>query len=627
MKPSPTPAAAPGWRPPSRWGAAWFALRVARQVVRRAWRDWFVSPVPRHAAVAATTGALHLLAEQRSPLWTAAPASEAALVEGKVHNLRLARQAFDGIVVPAGQVLSFWRQLGRPTRRRGYVDGRELREGCVVPTPAGGLCQLSNALVRCAQAAGVEIVERHGHTARVAAAAATETTAEGASAHAALDATVFWNYVDLRLRPAFDLRIAVEMDAHELVVRFLRADATVAPPPAPVRRLRFPVVSVAPVAATESRPVARGCFSCNETSCFRHRPQAPAAGPDTALLLTHLAPEFAAPLAPLLAAGATRWLPWRRRGPAAPLPWALRWASLQRAFVLRWSAGVRQARVMRADRLWAQALARALRPSHRHLVVSQALLPALAEAGALAGRTVQVLADALPLAEIQRRLDAAAVLQPAAELSDHRVAAAAVDAEWRLLRRADRLLAAHRDVVRVLQSAGLSTQLLDWVMPTPHRAQTARRERGDAEPRTIVFPASALARKGAAQLAQALRGLQAEQGPGMRLVVLGSPPSDGALWSGLDVHYERYDGGWLQHADVVVLPAIVEHTPRALLAALAHDLPVIATPACGLAPHPRLTEVPAGDVAALHQALAAALMPPPMPPEPAAPTLARQFAA
>ena len=69
------------------------------------------------------------------------------------------------------------------------------------------------------------------------------------------------------------------------------------------------------------------------------------------------------------------------------------------------------------------------------------------------------------------------------------------------------------------------------------------------------------------------------------------------------------------------------HAPRALLAALAHDLPVVATPACGLAPHPRLIEVPVGDVAALRQALAEALMPPPVPFAPAPSTLARQFAA
>jgi vancomycin resistance protein YoaR len=204
-------------QPPSRWSAAWFGLRVARQVLKRLCRDLLARPVPRHAPVALAGAVPRLLAEQRSPLWTEAPASEAALVEGKVHNLRLARPSFDGIVVPAGQVLSFWRQLGRPSRRRGYVEGRELREGCAVPVPAGGLCQLSNALVRCAQAAGVEIVERHAHTARIGADAAADV--------AALDATVFWNYVDLRLRPAFDLAVEVEMDAHELVVRFRRLEA------------------------------------------------------------------------------------------------------------------------------------------------------------------------------------------------------------------------------------------------------------------------------------------------------------------------------------------------------------------------------------------------------------------
>ena len=234
-----------------------------------------------------------------------------------------------------------------------------------------------------------------------------------------------------------------------------------------------------------------------------------------------------------------------------------------------------------------------------------------------------MLADALPLGEIQRRLDAAAAMQPSAELSDHRVTAAAVQAEWRLLRRADRLLAAHRDVVRVLQAAGLSPQVLDWVAPKAAAAQSAERRTAGA-PRTIVFPASALARKGADQLAHTLRGLKAERGPSFRLVVLGSPPSDASLWSSLDVHYERYEGDWLQRADVVVLPAIVEHAPRALLAALAHCLPVIATPACGLAPHPLLTEVPAGDATALRQALVRALLPPA---GSGAPAPARQFAA
>jgi glycosyltransferase involved in cell wall biosynthesis len=88
-----------------------------------------------------------------------------------------------------------------------------------------------------------------------------------------------------------------------------------------------------------------------------------------------------------------------------------------------------------------------------------------------------------------------------------------------------------------------------------------------------------------------------------RLLVLGSPPPDAAWWHGLDVCYSSYASDWLQRADVVVLPAIVEHTPRPLLAALGHGVPVIATAACGLAPHALLTEVPAGDAPALRRAL------------------------
>ncbi len=89
------------------------------------------------------------------------------------------------------EVFSFWRHVGRPTRGRGFADGRELREGCIVPSVGGGFCQLSNALYAAALDAGCEIVERHAHSRRV----------PGSMAEAGRDATVFWNYVDLRFRP------------------------------------------------------------------------------------------------------------------------------------------------------------------------------------------------------------------------------------------------------------------------------------------------------------------------------------------------------------------------------------------------------------------------------------------
>jgi len=50
------------------------------------------------------------------------------------------------------------------------------------------------------------------------------------------------------------------------------------------------------------------------------------------------------------------------------------------------------------------------------------------------------------------------------------------------------------------------------------------------------------------------------------------------------------------HGDLVVPPAWVEHQPRALLAAIALGVPVIATAARGLGALPGWQKVPVGDV-------------------------------
>jgi glycosyltransferase involved in cell wall biosynthesis len=60
---------------------------------------------------------------------------------------------------------------------------------------------------------------------------------------------------------------------------------------------------------------------------------------------------------------------------------------------------------------------------------------------------------------------------------------------------------------------------------------------------------------------------------------------------------------WLDGARVVVQPAFLEDQPRKLLRAIAEGVPVIATPACGVAHLPGVTTIPAGDVDALIAAL------------------------
>jgi vancomycin resistance protein YoaR len=176
--------------------------------------------------------------------------SEQKLQTGKVQNLRIALRSTEQVEIPAGAVYSFWAQIGRATKRRGYVEGRQISEGCLIPAIGGGLCQLSNALYEAALQAGLEIVERHPHSMIV----------PGSAAEQDRDATVFWNYLDLRFRSATPVLLTAQLTDDELIVQL---HAKTMPPkakpaPAPI------IFSTRPVVSVEEH----SCGSC-EQDCFR----------------------------------------------------------------------------------------------------------------------------------------------------------------------------------------------------------------------------------------------------------------------------------------------------------------------------------------------------------------------
>lgn len=192
---------------PTRRDEAVFAVKSTLLRARRA----AVGPRARRLPVGAATGG-PVIARVATPLYTDGSAEERGLQLGKVQNLRIGARAMDGVRLDPGRVFSFWAQLGRPTRAKGYVEGRELRQGCLIPTVAGGLCQLSNSLHRAARDAGCEILERHGHTAPI----------PDSPFPPGEDATVFWNYVDLRFRSDRPLVLRAFLTVADLVVK-LRA--------------------------------------------------------------------------------------------------------------------------------------------------------------------------------------------------------------------------------------------------------------------------------------------------------------------------------------------------------------------------------------------------------------------
>ena len=85
-----------------------------------------------------------VIATHQTPLFRPLLNLDERLQLNKVVNLRIAAERLDGLVLAPGQRMSFWRLVGKPTRRRGFVDGLVLNQGRLEAGVGGGLCQMTN---------------------------------------------------------------------------------------------------------------------------------------------------------------------------------------------------------------------------------------------------------------------------------------------------------------------------------------------------------------------------------------------------------------------------------------------------------------------------------------------------
>ncbi len=588
---SDTAARLPDRAIPTRLGSLLFRLKTNVFRAERALRE--LGRAPALLGKADTADFTIPIAETRTPLWGDPRMSERAMQWGKVHNLRAAARLLDRTVLPAGAVFSFWRQMGRASGRKGFVSGRMLQEGCLVPATGGGLCQLSNALYDAALKADCAIVERHAHSRIV----------PGSTAARGRDATVAWNYVDLRIAAKQDvmLRVLVERDA--LVVRFDAQnlhDFRPPPPPAQASTSTPPALRAEGVQRVEA--AAHTCGSCDETGCFRH--EAKFANPTgrTAFLVDENWPEFRAYVTAAHNDGDVLALPLDGgRWKAARYAWgtkgfarveAATLAALSRSLILRRAKDgpERRAADLRCAQTLARKLARSLTPDVTHVTVAQSLLPWLWRDGHLGGRRFTVLMTRLPMAEIQSQLNAAAAQHPGRKtLADFRADPALVAAERDALAQADAVVTPHTAIAALF---GDRAVLLDWHCPAP------RRIAGAAVAKRVAFVGPTIARKGAYEMRDAARALDLE------VVLPGSELEGTGFWDG--VRTRKADtANWLEGVTAVVQPALLEDAPRRLLVALASGVPVIATRACGLPEQAGLTLVKCNELSVALAALIA----------------------
>lgn len=520
--------------------------------------------------------------ESKTALWTDESQAEMSLQIGKVQNLRIALRTLDGVLIPAGQTFSFWKQLGNPTKRKGYGWGRELREGCIIPAIGGGLCQLSNALYDVALQAGAEIIERHRHSQVI----------PGSMAAVDRDATVAWNYVDLRFRLPFEARLRAWMMADHLVVR-IYAQGLIAIAP---KSSRIPLTVIGNPSAPQS------CLSCGVEDCNRHqsaehlvnagtRPQAKS----SAFLLDASWPEFQTWVEGAITDGDMIFTPFPESRASARYRWPVAKGMVEHAQLVaafrgyqarrKGSPPVKRDRLIKATDRLARAYAGRIPIGAAALVCDLSLLAELHRLGVLGGREVTVLMTRAPLKLIHERLDEAAARRPGEwTLQDFRADPQRVQAEWIALQRAHRVVTPHQLVASWLKGHGIAVEMLEWNLP-PTKERATRRD-------YLYFPGPTVAREGAHAVKEVALRL------GLPVSVGGSQLSGPNFWDGVQVLSPAEAP--LESAFAVVHPAVLKDRPTACLAALACGVPVIASPGCGVS---SVIEVEFGDPDAIIDAV------------------------
>lgn len=252
---------------------------------------------------------------------------------------------------------------------------------------------------------------------------------------------------------------------------------------------------------------------------------------------------------------------------------------------------LRQRALLEGAQVLAAQLAKSLGTNIDKVCVSQSLLPFLWRSGVLGGRRISVLCAQLPATVLQEKLNRAFAQHPeSATLNDFRMEKWLADMEDEALHYAEQIITPHSQIAALFSDKSL---LLRWSMP-PQLPSVSKTKQSNQP--TILFPCATLGRKGAYELREALGGMN------VRLLLGGKVLEESNFWHGFDT--EPADTTSLNDADLVVQPCIVESQPRALLRAIAADVPVITTTNSGLHADSPVHFVPPLDAIALRGAIA-----------------------
>ena len=129
--------------------------------------------------------------------------------DSRIHNITLAAEKFNGVLVAPGEIFSMAEHLGDVSFDTGYAEALIIVGNSTIKGAGGGVCQVSTTFYRTVFMTGFPIVERHPHAYRVG---YYENNDGPVHLGAGFDATVFVPQVDFRFQNDSASWILMETD-------------------------------------------------------------------------------------------------------------------------------------------------------------------------------------------------------------------------------------------------------------------------------------------------------------------------------------------------------------------------------------------------------------------------------
>ena len=136
----------------------------------------------------------YLLHSHISNMIKRGPGIDPVLQTNKADNIRIACSKINGLIINPGESFSFWKLVGKTSKKNGFKDGRILENGKLVAGVGGGLCNLANSLHIVMMHSPVTMTELHHHSDALA------PDTDGKRIPYSAGTSVNYNFLDLRFR-------------------------------------------------------------------------------------------------------------------------------------------------------------------------------------------------------------------------------------------------------------------------------------------------------------------------------------------------------------------------------------------------------------------------------------------